>query len=335
MTMYVIANISSIDFFFFFQSFQLFVFFSVFFSTMHLLSLPNELLELIASFLQHACELNFFSQTSKHLYLLFNHELYKRNSTKRPNNFALEWAAQHGYEKTAQKALKAGASPFLKTCTNRTPIQVATIEGHDAIVRLFLEEVDFSNEYCWDYIHGPLVSAANNGHGSIVQLLVTYGAPVYKYDPEQARYPVPLGLAVEYRGDLDSIKHPTKAHNHEQMQYIGPYAISIAAASGNMSAAQYFLDKGIDLNLFDERTRSYPIFHAANNGHLGMVCLLLENGVKFDTKADTLLRSLTLAAGKKHYVVAEHLASVTGLEGIFQSENTSDHATLLAVAAIC
>jgi len=182
-----------------------------------------------------------------------------------------EWAAQHGYERTAQKALKAGASPFLNTSTIRTPMQVAAIEGHDAIVRLFLKEVDFSNEYCWDYIRRPLVSAANNRHRSIVQLLVAHGAPVYKYNPKSEHYPVPLRLAVKSEGDLDSIKLLTKAFDIEQMQYIGPYALSAAAASGNMSAAQYFLNKGVDPNLLEKGTRDYPICHAAENGLLYMV----------------------------------------------------------------
>lgn len=97
--MYVSEYFQYSFFFFFFLSVSLSLF--TFFGTMHLLNLPNELLELIASFLRYECELNFFSQTSKHLYLLFNHALYKRNVAKRLNSSALEWAARHGYEKIA------------------------------------------------------------------------------------------------------------------------------------------------------------------------------------------------------------------------------------------
>lgn len=138
---------------------------------------------------------------------------------------------------------------------------LAAIQGHDAIVRLFFEGVDFRNEFCWDYIQSPLVLAASHGHRSIVQLLVALGTPVYKYDSKREPYPVPLRLAVKNGGDLDSIKLLTEAHNHnhEQMKYIGPYELATAAASGHMNAAQYFLDKGVDPNMFDQETGSYPI----------------------------------------------------------------------------
>ena len=82
---------------------------------------------------------------------------------------------------------------------------------------------------------------------------MAYGAPVYKYDPKQARYPVPLGLAVEYGGDLDNINILTKAHNHKKMQYTSPYALSVVTTSGNMSAAQYLIRESIQTCLTEER----------------------------------------------------------------------------------
>lgn len=65
-------------------------------STAVLLVLPNELLPLIATFLDDDCNIKALLQTSKQLSVLLNQYLYKHN-VRHSHATALEWAAKHGH----------------------------------------------------------------------------------------------------------------------------------------------------------------------------------------------------------------------------------------------
>lgn len=122
---------------------------------LQLLDLLNELLEIIASNFKYTYELNLFAQTGRHLYLLFNRAVYDLD-VKGSYSRALNWALQHSSLKIAERALQAGASPH--RCKGRRPITVAVMNGHEDLVRRFLEEdVDYNDEM-------PLAKAAEDGH---------------------------------------------------------------------------------------------------------------------------------------------------------------------------
>lgn len=59
--------------------------------------------------------MNAFSQANKRLYQLFNRAVYTLSfNGKFSSSPALEWAAEHGNEATARRALEAGSSPYPK-----------------------------------------------------------------------------------------------------------------------------------------------------------------------------------------------------------------------------
>jgi hypothetical protein len=72
-------------------------------SKMQFLDLPNEIFLALAEVLP-LNDLNSLVQTDRHFYTLLNTNLYRYGADD-----ALLWAADHGIEETARKALKAGA----------------------------------------------------------------------------------------------------------------------------------------------------------------------------------------------------------------------------------
>lgn len=104
----------------------------------------------------------------------------------------MEWAAEHGCETTARKALEAGALPCPDLYNTYSPMVLAVRNGHDALVRLFLESVDPNDKDYWYHMNEPLVSAVDHEHGFIAWLLVRHGASVWEYVPVWENYPSPL-----------------------------------------------------------------------------------------------------------------------------------------------
>lgn len=59
--------------------------------------------------------------------------------------------------------------------------------------------------------------------------------------------------------------------------------LHIAAGAGQLDAAKYFIEGGIDINLKGGIAGGDSLNYAAQNGQKEMVCFLLDNGAEFDT----------------------------------------------------
>jgi hypothetical protein len=73
-----------------------------------LVSLPSELLLLIAAKVQHQRDLNALAQTCRRLYGILNETLYQLN-VRQYGSSALVWAARNGLVATVRQCLAAGA----------------------------------------------------------------------------------------------------------------------------------------------------------------------------------------------------------------------------------
>ena len=95
----------------------------------------------------------------------------------------LQWAAARGHKAIAKRLLKNKAIPDSKNAFDgSTPLYCAADNGHDSIVELLLKtdsvsvNTDFSDRY--ETWSSPLLSAAMGRHAAVIRLLVGAGADV-------------------------------------------------------------------------------------------------------------------------------------------------------------
>lgn len=304
---------------------------------MHFLNLPNELLCLIASFFNFGYDINSLAKVNTHLYLLLNPILYQHNA-RYSYNSALLWAAEYGNEATARKAQKGGAS---LNCAyyGRKPITLAAADGHDALVRLFLEQgvnLDPDPDDLEEYYPPPhpLGLAAMNGHESVVKLLLAHGATAD--DAVMGRDQTPLSVAAE-EGHLDIVKLFAQAKcDMQSRDCFGWTPLAHAASNGHVDVVRFLLDHQVDQDIQDN-VGDTAIFCAAKKGHLEVVKLLLDNGADPESKmpAGVVLYPLAWGGQDQHHAVVKLLLSSIDLETRIRYGSPDEHAALLSGAASC
>ncbi|KAL3492143.1 ankyrin repeat-containing domain protein [Aspergillus germanicus] len=244
-----------------------------------LASLPTEIIHLIASYLEYEYELYALSQVNRDFHALLNQELYRTNVRKgRGESDALLWAAIHGLESTAVKAIAAGArvDPDL--------LPVAAAYGHLGIVALMYKHSrgagrDLDRYVAMDtdlYVYiridrqimgKPLTLAAKHGNESVVRFLLQHGA------------------------DVDSKDH------------FGRTALANAAHTGHLSIVRILVDHGADLEDLDSHTKATPTEFAIRAGHTEIVRFLLESGAVVDCSSNNRsYLAIAAAAGHKETV---------------------------------
>lgn len=175
---------------------------------MSLLSLPPELLALVATFLEKDSDINTLSQVNRSLYSFYILLLYQRNA-RSGNGSALLWAAKQGIRATAEKSIwfgkcdanntidESGLNALIwaareghedlvrlllalletgsqvdvnfKDSNGRTAISWAAENGLDIVVKLLLETDLVDLEMRDDLLMSPLSYAAEKGHGAVVK----------------------------------------------------------------------------------------------------------------------------------------------------------------------
>ncbi|KAL1970529.1 hypothetical protein VTN77DRAFT_4173 [Rasamsonia byssochlamydoides] len=246
---------------------------------MSLLALSNELLLLIAKYLQSQADINAFMQTNSRPYHLLNTYLYRYN-VQYGHSSALLWGAEHGHETTIQKSLREGADVRWKS-NYESLVQPVYFMGR--WMRTLRSHGDFKKH--------PISSAAAQGHNAIVELLLDHGAdPDFKDQCGRTSYPDST-IASQIQAAL---LHAAP-HGHENIMQLMlernvnvnfrnsnacQTPLSWAATSGQEAIAKLLLDHGADPNLWaeDVHSRKTPLSEAARYGHESLVKLLLENG---------------------------------------------------------
>lgn len=134
---------------------------------------------LIAEYLENSWDLSAFSRTNRLLYSLLSDRIYQHN-IRYFHGSMLEWAAAHGSELVAHKAMEAGADQM----NYHRAIILAAYYGHVTILQLFLERGKIPTYLFteWQIImpsENPLIWAAKAGHESVVKLFLENGACAY------------------------------------------------------------------------------------------------------------------------------------------------------------
>ncbi|KAH7114056.1 ankyrin repeat-containing domain protein [Dactylonectria macrodidyma] len=192
---------------------------------MLLLDLPNELLLHLAESLELERDISALARTNGRLHNLLSGYLYE-NNVKHHGSSALIWAAYHGRIGTAQRLLDKGADVNVQVCPaigytryptrcpnlsyesaqttyeGRTPLLWAAEKGHEALVKLLLQNgVDVNvmdqNEQT------ALQLAVDAGHREVARMLVANGADMNASD--NADWPA-VGLGHQWREELVEVR---------------------------------------------------------------------------------------------------------------------------------
>lgn len=180
------------------------------------------------------------------------------------------WAAAGGHEAVVKLLVENGGD--IETERNRgscDPLLIAACYGHTAVVKLLIEK---GADIEMDYYAGeaPLSSAARGGHEAAVKLLIEKGAD------------------IEAKG------------------YYGQTPLSLAAREGRRAVVQLLIEKGADIEAKDEEGQT-PLSMAAREGHETTVSLLIEKGADLEAKDHKGQTPLLLSTENYHETIIKLL----------------------------
>ena len=222
--------------------------------------------------------------------------------------------AYFGLSDTIIDLLGNGHDPNVKDTYGRTPLSWAAENGHETVVRLLLarEGVDANSED--DVGRTPLSLAAEKGHEAIVKLLFAReGVDANSGDLYDQ---TPLLWAIE-KGHKTVVKLllAREGVDVNVKNMVGQTPLRLAIESGQEALVKALLAReGIDPNSKDFIGRT-ALSWAAGSGHRAVVKLLLaKNGIDLDSKDNDGRTPLWWAARNGYEAVVKLLLAKKGID---------------------
>ncbi|KAI2671481.1 hypothetical protein DTO013E5_10051 [Penicillium roqueforti] len=229
---------------------------------MCLLSLPPELILLVAGNLDSPKDFLGFLLTSPKCYNLLINELYQKN-VRSDGGSALLWYASRGAELGVRNMLRAGANVNLRS-PNRAQLTA-------------------------------LLEAVKHKHTSVVQILLESGALP---DAADARSRRPLALATNGRSDVAITKLLLENGARADSAVFDKHApLFEAVRSSQESKVALLLKHGADTYVLDCRTGMNLVYIAASkNATSGIINILIDSGIQIESQDDMGRTPLQVAA---------------------------------------
>ncbi|XP_070198699.1 ankyrin repeat and SAM domain-containing protein 6-like isoform X2 [Littorina saxatilis] len=203
-------------------------------------------------------------------------------------------ACEQGDVDSVQTLLDQGCDVDSVDEDDNTPLQVASANGHESVVRLLIMRgagLDKRNVFGWT----PLLQASRYGHSSVVALLIQHQADI-----------------------------------HAKNRY-GACALTLASRGGHIQTVKLLVESGVDLNSESEGCEFTPLLAAALHGHDAVLRFLLDRGGDVNFRTPTSgLTPLMLAALNGHMTTAQILIEKGGDPNVV---NVGDK-TALGVATV-
>ncbi|MEL7497078.1 MAG: ankyrin repeat domain-containing protein [Planctomycetota bacterium] len=186
----------------------------------------------------------------------------------------LHWASKNGLPKTAKRIVDATRPDMNQVDTNgNTPLQLAAGNGHGAMVEMLVSLKANVNQPDTAGMT-PLMLAANLGNARSVNALVKAGADVSRQD---ASGQVAIHFAA-WSGEKDAIAALCEGKANPNAATPSGYTPLLAAAwNGHLGAVQVLVNHGANVNQRDSDGWS-PLHKAAYRGHAPVVKWLLQKG---------------------------------------------------------
>lgn len=234
---------------------------------------------MIAEALQNTRDINALAQTSRALYSCSNDVLYK-SDVQNENGQALIWAAHHNKLATAKKSLQAGVKTLKEW--HREPLVSALREGHEAMMRLLLDEGVDPDETLFEgsYFETTALNiAVYNGHDAIVELLIEKGANV-NLNTSRGQ---PLVIAATNNRTTVVRLLLKKGADPNARDRSNATALLIAVRNGNTDIVRMLLNKGAHTKLSDYSGNT-PLQIAITRSHFKIIQLLAERGADVESQ---------------------------------------------------
>ena len=154
----------------------------------------------------------------------------------------LHWSAYVGDHQTVVELLRQGDSVSVLSSNGRTPLMLASLQGHDSVVSALLAhttdaDIDVKDNEGRTALH----HATDNVHASIVELL------------------------MERRADMDTV----------DVQGFAP--LHMAIANNSLELVRCFLNAGANVNIADPKNGFVGLHIAAQEGFCDIMELLLDH----------------------------------------------------------
>lgn len=189
----------------------------------------------------------------------------------------LHGAVVNGDYEEVQKLLRQDyVNPNVIPGENNLPLSIALENDRQDIGQLLIENGAHVNQANID-CYTPLFEAVENNHISNIKFLLDNGAdpnlPEYN-DEYQNAILLPIWKADTVESAQLLIDYGAKIH--DRLDTDGETILTNASYKGNKDLVEFYIEKGLDVNHFDEN--GTPLTHAIDQNHIEIAEILLKNG---------------------------------------------------------
>ena len=188
----------------------------------------------------------------------------------------------------------------------RTPLHYACMYGHTAMAQVLIEAGPETMNGLDHDNFTPLIHSVAYHHLECAEVLLARGARI---NPKTESDHVPLNLACQY-GSMDIARLLLQKGATITPDAEGLYPQHLLARSGQTPEALLLLERyGADLDQADKLYQWTPLFHAAAEGRVECIKILLQRHVDCGIKDEKNLSALYYAAWEGHLECMKLLSS--------------------------
>jgi len=186
-------------------------------------------------------------------------------------------ASLNGHEGIIRLLLeKRGANINTKERSGQTPLSCAAGSGREEIVKLLLACKEVNPELRDNFGHTPLSYAAMRAKEGVVELLLQHEGVNPEPRDNSGRTPLAMAAtAIDGEGAVKLLLEREEV-NPESQDNFGPTPLSHAAESGREGVVKLLLEREEVNPESQDNSGRTPLSHAAESGREGVVKLLLE-----------------------------------------------------------
>jgi len=218
----------------------------------------------------------------------------------------LHLAVIHRHEALVLQLLDRGANASAVDGGRRTPLHLAAIHGHKALAMQLLGRGADASAVDGDR-RTPLHLAAIHGHEALVLHLLGRGADASAVDDDRR---TPLHLAAIHGNEALAMQLLGRGADASAVDGGRRTPLHLAAIHGHQALVLHLLDRGADASAVDDERRT-PLHLAVIHGHKALAMQLLDRGADALAVDDDWRTPLHLAAIRGHKALARLLAATT------------------------